>query len=151
MLGLILVLLVPRGARAVDEQRRERIGPVIGWGLVVTLGLPLLAALAMVTLVLLPLGIAMLLALALTYLLGYTTAAWLLGRAILSRSHPVGAFLLGWLILRVLALVPILGSLVGFAAVVVGLGAIVVAAYRTRQRPAVPEDREPAPPAPATA
>jgi len=151
VLGLIMVLLVPRGARAVDEQRRERIGPVIGWGLVVTLGLPLLAALAMVTLVLLPLGIAMLLALALTYLLGYTTAAWLLGRAILSRSHPVGAFLLGWLILRVLALVPILGSLVGFAAVVVGLGAIVVAAYRTRRRPTVPEDHEPAPPAPATA
>jgi hypothetical protein len=44
----------------------------------------------------------------------------------------VVAFLVGWGILRVLALVPILGGLVWFAAVVFGLGALVVAVWRGR-------------------
>ncbi len=151
LLGLILWLLLPGAAHAVHAARRTRIGAVIGWGLVVSIGLPLLAAVAMATLVLLPLGLAVLLALALIYGIGYTTAAWLLGRAILSRAHPVGAFLVGWAILRVLALVPVLGGLVWSAAIVVGLGAIVVAASRARRRPAVvAEDREPVPPATTT-
>lgn len=150
VLGLLLALLAPRAARAVDEARRARIGPVIGWGLVMTIGLPIVAALAMATLVLAPLGLAVLLALALVYGIGYTTGAWLLGRAILPRSHAVAAFLVGWAILRVLALVPILGTVAWFAAVVVGLGAIVVAASRARRRPTVPEVREPASPAPPT-
>ena len=42
------------------------------------------------------------------------------------------AFLVGWGILRVLALIPILGGLVWFAAVVFGLGALVVAIWRAR-------------------
>jgi hypothetical protein len=39
------------------------------------------------------------------------------------------AFLVGWAILRVVALVPVLGGLVWFAAVVFGLGALVVAIW----------------------
>ena len=42
------------------------------------------------------------------------------------------AFLVGWAILRVVALIPILGGLVWFAAVVVGLGALAVAIWRAR-------------------
>jgi hypothetical protein len=42
------------------------------------------------------------------------------------------AFLVGWGILRVVALVPILGGLVWFAAVVFGLGALTVAIWRAR-------------------
>jgi hypothetical protein len=44
----------------------------------------------------------------------------------------VVAFLVGWAILRVVALVPILGGLVWFAAVVFGLGVLVVAIWRGR-------------------
>jgi hypothetical protein len=46
--------------------------------------------------------------------------------------------------------VPFVGSLAWFAAVVVGLGAIVVAASRTRRRTDRPEDRASVPPEPAT-
>jgi hypothetical protein len=42
------------------------------------------------------------------------------------------AFLVGWGILGVLALIPILGGLVWFAAVVFGLGALLVAIWRAR-------------------
>jgi hypothetical protein len=102
-----------------------------------------------VTILALPLGLGVLLALALVYGIGYTTAAWLLGRAVAGRAQPFLAFLAGWGILRVVALVPVLGGLVWCAAVVVGLGAIVVAAYRARAplAPAArPADAYPAPP-----
>lgn len=144
VLGLILGLLAPRAPAAVHEAARERIGPVIGWGLLLTIGLPLVAVLAMATVVGLPLGLGTLLALGLVYGIGYTAAAWVLGRTVTPRAHPILSFLAGWGILRVAALVPVLGGLSWFAAVVVGLGAIAVAAYRARRRVAVPAD-EPLP------
>ena len=42
------------------------------------------------------------------------------------------AFLVGWAILRVAALIPILGGLVWFVAVVFGLGVLLVAIWRAR-------------------
>ena len=117
---------------AADDAPRRGLGPVIGWGLLLTIGLPIVAIVAMVTLVGLPLGLGLLLALGLIYGIGYTTGAWLLGRRVASRASPVLAFLAGWGILRLLALVPFLGGLVGFVAVVFGLGALAVAAWRAR-------------------
>jgi hypothetical protein len=72
-------------------------------------------------------------ALGLIYALGYAATAWVLGRSILRRPTAwVVAFLLGWAILRAVALIPILGGLVWFAAVVFGLGALLVAIWRGR-------------------
>ncbi len=143
VLGLGLALLVPRAAAAVDAAA-DTIGPVILWGLALLIGLPILAVLAMVTLVGLPLGIALLLALGLIYGIGYTAGAWVLGRRIAGHLTPILAFLLGWVILRVLALIPFLGGLVSLAAVVVGLGAIVVAGHRARSVEVVTDEpREP--------
>ena len=132
VLGLVLGLLAPRAARAVDDAARD-VGPVILWGLALLIGLPVVAVVAMVTLVGLPLGVALLFALGLVYGIGYLAGAWILGRRVASGASPVVAFLAGWGILRVIALVPLLGGLVGLAAVVVGLGAIVVAVHRARR------------------
>jgi hypothetical protein len=69
----------------------------------------------------------------LRYALGYGASAWVLGRSLLRPpSAWVVAFLVGWAILRMVALVPILGGLIWFAAVVFGLGALVVAIWRGR-------------------
>jgi hypothetical protein len=110
----------------------------------------------MVTLVGIPLGIGILLALGLIYGIGYTAGAWVLGRRVASRATPIVAFLVGWAILRVIALIPFLGWLAWLAAVVVGLGAIVVAGHRSRRGAVVVDERaEPAPvpppPAPPSA
>jgi hypothetical protein len=143
VLGLVLGLLAPRAASAVDDAAHAT-GPVILWGLVLVIGLPIVAILAMVTLVGLPLGLALLLALALIYGIGYTAGAWIIGRRIMSRASPIIAFLVGWGILRVLALVPFLGGLAWLVAVVVGLGAILVAVRRARRHELV--TAEPGPP-----
>jgi hypothetical protein len=139
VVGLVLVWLAGRGATWILEAGRTSIGPAIGWGLLVFFGLPILAILALVTLVGLPLGLGVLAALGLIYALGYGATAWIVGRRILREPTAwVLAFLVGWGILRVLALVPILGGLVWFAAVVFGLGALLVAIWRARttSRPA---------------
>jgi hypothetical protein len=158
ILGLLLHLLAPRATAAVDAAGRD-IGSVIPWGILLLIGLPIVAGLALVTLVAIPLGIGILLALGLIYGIGYTAGAWVLGRRIASGASPIVAFLVGWAILRVIALVPFLGWLAWLAAVVVGLGAIVVAGHRSRRGDLVTEEPAepapvpppPAPPAPPTA
>lgn len=80
-----------------------------------------------------PLGLGLLAALLLIYALGYSAAAWVQGRSLVREPTAWAvAFLAGWAILRVLALIPILGGLVWFAAVVFGLGALAVAIWRVR-------------------
>jgi hypothetical protein len=143
LIGLVLLWLTGRGANRIADAGRTRIGPSIGWGLLAFFGLPILAVIALVTIVGIPLGLAVLAALALIYTFGYTATAWILGRRILrARTGWVVAFLLGWGILRVLALIPVVGSLIWFVAVVFGLGALAVAIWRVRSA-------SPAAPAPA--
>jgi cytoskeletal protein CcmA (bactofilin family) len=133
VVGLVLLWLVGRGTAWILEAGRTQVGPAIGWGLLAFFGLPMLAILALVTLVGIPLGLGLLAALGLLYAIGYSASAWILGRSLLRPPTAwVVAFLVGWVILRVVALVPILGGLVWFAAVVFGLGALVVAIWRGR-------------------
>ena len=114
------------------------------------IGLPIVAVIAMVTLVGFPLGLGLLLALGLIYAIGYVAGAWVLGRRVASGASPILAFLAGWGILRVIALIPFLGGLASLVATVIGLGAIVVAGRRAR-REVVVTDAEPAPPPPPPA
>jgi hypothetical protein len=132
LIGLALLWLVGRGATKIEDTGRTRIGPAIGWGLLAFFGLPILAILALVTIVGIPLGLGLLAALALIYTLGYSATAWIIGRRILSRTAWVVAFLLGWGILRVLALIPVVGGLIWFVAVIFGLGALTVTIWRAR-------------------
>jgi hypothetical protein len=130
--GLVLLWLVGRGRARILEAGRTGIGPSIGLGLLLFFGLPILAIFALVTVVGIPLGIGVLAALGLIYAVGYGASAWILGRSILRTPTAwVVVFLLGWAILRVVALIPILGGLVWFAATVFGLGALLVAIWRT--------------------
>jgi hypothetical protein len=133
LIGLALLWLIGRGATGVVDTGRSRIGPSIGFGLLAFFGLPILAIIALVTIVGIPLGLGVLAALALIYTLGYSASAWIIGRRILRTGTPwVVAFLLGWGILRVLALIPIISGLIWFAAVVFGLGALTVTIWQAR-------------------
>jgi cytoskeletal protein CcmA (bactofilin family) len=63
VVGLVLLWLVGRGAGRIFEAGRTRIGPSIGLGLLLFFGLPLLAIIALVTVVGIPLGLGLLAAL----------------------------------------------------------------------------------------
>ena len=129
---------------------RERLGATIGWGVAIAIGVPLLAFLALVTVVGIPFGVALLLAAIPVLLVAYATSAWIVGRRVLRNrsASPWAALFAGWGILRVLALIPVAGAVVGFAATVVGLGALAVALWRAR-RTVAPAAPAPGPSAPA--
>jgi hypothetical protein len=151
VLGLLLLLFAPRAAEAVSATARERSGAAVAWGVALFLLLPIAALILLATLVGIPLGVGLLLALGLLYSIGYLASAYVLGRRILKPpSSRFGAFLLGWLILRVIALVPILGGLTWLAASVFGLGTLAVAARRSNRAGALEVAAPPPPPPPAT-
>ena len=138
IVGVLLVWLAPGALYAAERAVRERLGATIGWGVVIAIGVPLLAVLALVTLVGIPFGVALLLAAIPVLLVAYATTAWIVGRRVLRNrsTSPWAALLAGWGILRVLALIPVAGELVGLAATVVGLGALAVALWRAAARAA---------------
>ena len=146
IVGALLVWLAPGALYAAERAVREHLGATVGWGVAIAIGVPLLAILALVTLVGIPFGVALLLAAIPVLLVAYATTAWIVGRRVLRNrsTSPWAALLAGWGILRVLALIPVAGALVGLAATVVGLGALAVALWRAR-RPGAPAARPEAP------
>ena len=151
LLGGALLLVTPRGADAVARAGRTSVGPAIGLGFAIAIGVPVVAVLLSISIVALPLGLATLFALAFMYSVGYVAGCYFLGRLILKEpKNRLLAFLVGWGILRVVNIVPVLGGLVSAAAVVYGLGCITVAVFRARrgrtttEPPADPQPIEPA-------
>ena len=133
VLGLLMLWFAPGVAEAALATARRRAGPAIGVGLAAWIALPLAAFVALVTLIGIPLGIALLAALLPLAAVSYVTSMWLLGRAVLPapRGRAV-AFLAGWGILRLVGLIPVVGWLVWLAATVFGLGVLLVSAWHAR-------------------
>lgn len=143
ILGVLLLLVAPRAAEAISERSRERLGVVIAIGIAVAICLPLAAGLAAITLVGIPLAIVIGLALLPAAALAYVAAAYTLGRRVVSppRSR-IWSFLAGLAILRALALIPFLGFVVGFAAVIFGFG-LIAAAIGAAREPKAAEAQSP--------
>jgi len=138
LLGALLLLIAPRAAEALEAQARERLGPVIAIGFALLICLPIAAVLAAVLIVGIPLAIGILLALAPLAAIAYTVSAYVLGRRLVKAPRgSMLAFLAGLALLRALALVPILGLLVGLAAVIFGFG-LLGAAIGTARKPEQP-------------
>jgi hypothetical protein len=146
-LGLLLLLIAPRAADAAYRQARYGAWESAAAGIAIFILLPILAVLALATLVGLPLGLGVLLALLPLGAIAYVTTLWAVGRALVKPPRGrVVAFLAGWAIFSALALVPVLGILAWLAATVFGLGVLGMALWRARS-PAAP----PAPPPEAPA
>lgn len=134
--GMLLLLIAPRAADAIEVRSRERIGPLIAIGIAVAIALPVAAAIAAVTVVGLPLAFVILLALLPLAAVAYCASAWALGRRMVKapRSRYL-AFLAGLAVLEVVSVVPIVGWLVGIAAVLFGFGLIAATIGAAREAP----------------
>ena len=147
VLGLLLLLFAPRIDAAIVHAMRDRTGASIGFGALVFFLLPIVAVFMLVIVIALPLGLFMLLALALLYTVGYVAGAHAIGRLVVKApaTSRFLAFLAGWAILRVIALVPALGGLVWLLASIFGLGVLWVAARLSAGQPSEPHTIPPAP------
>jgi hypothetical protein len=136
VLGVLLLALFPAAMAAARSVARNEPGRVVGWGLLIAVGLPVVSILVMLTVIGIPLGLVALLSLALVYAMGYVVAALALGRTMMKepRSRYL-AFPAGLVILRLVGLIPFVGGLVTFVAAAFGLGALAIAGRRAARRP----------------
>lgn len=141
LLGVLLLLIAPRAADAIEARSHERVGPSIATGIAIAIALPVAAVIAGVTVVGLPLAFVILLALLPLAAVAYCASAWVLGRRMVKAPrNRYLAFLAGLAVLEAVGLVPIVGWLAGLAAVIFGFGVIGAAIGAARGR-----DQEPGP------
>jgi hypothetical protein len=137
ILGAVLLALFGRAFDTAAATARTVPGKSIGWGLLVSVGLPVIAVAGLFSIVGFPIGLGTGGALGVIGALGYLTSALWLGRLMIRAPRNIfGAFFAGWGILRVLALIPGLGMLVWTVASIFGVGALTVAAWRASRGPA---------------
>lgn len=139
--GTLLLALLPRATRAVSEAARARPLAAALAGFLLLIGLPFVIVLCAVTLVGIPLAALLLLAwlllLPLGYLLSVTALADMaLGRrraatALPSKALRIGAFAVALLIAFIVSAVPLLGTLVTLALLLLGAGGILLALRAT--------------------
>jgi hypothetical protein len=146
VLGLVLLAFAPQLDGAVREAFRTRLGGTIGWGIGLFFLLPIGGVILLITVVGIPLGLFVLLGLALIYTLGYTVATIAVGGRVMGSSSRFVAYLVAWLILRLLALIPVVGGLLWLAGTAWGLGLFAMA-VRTGRKPRV-TSATPVPPPP---
>ena len=150
VLGLALLLFAPGLDPSLTDVFRRRMGGSFGFGAAIFFLLPIAAVLLLVVVVTIPLGLFLLLSLALLYTLGYVAGAHVLGRQLVKPpSSRFLAFLIGWMILRGIGLIPVLGGLAWVLASIAGLGAIVLAARGSRPAAVPPSPAAPIPAPPA--
>jgi cytoskeletal protein CcmA (bactofilin family) len=138
ILGLLFVLVLPRAAEASAAAGR-RFWATLGWGALVGIVGPILGVLVFVTVVGIPLGAGIVSAFTLLAPLGYVASSLILGRLMVkgpSVGARVGAFFVGFGILRAAALIPGIGFVVWFLVCIYGIGALTQAAWRAGRAPA---------------
>lgn len=149
ILGLVLLLFFPGVDAPLADAFRRRTGASFGVGAAIFFLLPIAAVLLLVVVVAIPLGVFLLLALALLYTFGYVAGAHVLGRRLVKQpGSRYVAFLVGWLILRGIGLIPFLAGLVWVVASIAGLGALAIAARGSRLAQAPPSAAPSLPAAP---
>lgn len=152
--GLIFAAVGGRQLTGAGNLMTRKTGGTIIAAIVIGIGVPILAVVAMLTVIGIPLGIGLLLFLVpALWFFGYLVAGTKLGAIILRQDHsdhPYLAALLGLIVLQIIGLIPFLGGFVTFIAGILGTGALVLLAWNAWRGPgttvsARAEFAEPAP------
>jgi hypothetical protein len=144
LLGLLFVLLFPGFSRRTVDSLRRRPWASLGTGLGVLILVPIIAAIVFVAglaiggwwLGGMALAIYTIAAVLSIPVAGLFVGRWILNRAGRGNAHSVWAMLLGTASLMLVSLVPVVGGIVLFLALLFGLGGLAIAAT---QRPRTPE------------
>jgi hypothetical protein len=133
LLGLLFAWVAPRALERSAEAGRTAPWASAGWGLVLALGGPVLAVLAVALVLGIPLGIGLLLSMVLLSIIGVVVTAQTVGRVLVDEDRrPRTAFFAGWGIATVLGVIPYVSGVVYGASAIFGLGAATVAIWRAR-------------------
>ena len=129
LLGLILILFLREFVEHNIKTFRTQPTKSFLWGLVVFFGIPIFVVITLITIIGLPIGVATLLLLPFLVILGFTTTTlgvsdWLFNRtnATKKTGQRILLLLAGVIIFAILGLVPFVGGLLIFLALLFGLG-----------------------------
>ncbi|HVF08443.1 MAG TPA: hypothetical protein VNC60_07700, partial [Actinomycetota bacterium] len=130
---LLLLAIAPRALDGAATAGATSPFASMAWGFAISVAVPLFAAVAAITIVGLPFGLAVGLAAGWLWMLGLAFGCFAIGRAITGRAHgrarPLFA---GWGLVAAAGLVPFLNAAVWVLVSAFGLGAALVAAWRAR-------------------
>jgi hypothetical protein len=136
VLGLLLLGLAPRSLRATQDVMTKQSGRALLTGLVALVMTPIVVVMLMVTFLGIPAAFALLLLWVVALITSfsyssYTLGDWLVKQASWKLKWPhFMALLLGLVVLAVLMLIPFVGGLFGFLAMVWGLGGLILMAVQ---------------------
>lgn len=131
--GLTLLAFAPRSFAATNKQMLTQGGWALLAGLGVLIATPIVAFILMATVIALPIAFVLLFVWLSALLVAYAYAGYSLGAWIAAQAKwqlkwaPVANLLLGMVVLWLGMLVPVIGGLLGFIALVWGLGGITLA------------------------
>jgi hypothetical protein len=141
LLALLLQLLFPRQIAATRDALDERPFATLGLGCLTAVAGVLLAALLAITVILVPLSLAIGVAMTGAWLLGLAGLIVLLGERLTAMLHfrinPVPTLLIGGALVAVLVNVPYLGIVFGLLIGSMAVGAVVLTRFGTRPHPPV--------------
>jgi cytoskeletal protein CcmA (bactofilin family) len=143
--GLLFILLFPGVSRRTVDGLHASPWASLGIGFALLIAVPVVAILAIVVgafvggwwvglVVLAAYGIAIALSVPIA---GLSLGDWILGRAGRGSVHAVWAMLLGVVVLMLVSVVPVLGAIVLFLALLFGLGALAIGSARGPRTPSV--------------
>src|SRR4249919_222873 len=113
LLGLLFVYVAPRALERSADAGRTAPWASAGWGLVLGVGGPVVAILAIALVLGIPLGIGLLLSIVLLSLLGVVVTSQVVGRVLVDADRrTTTAFLAGWGIATVLGVIPYVSGVV---------------------------------------
>lgn len=131
--GLALLAFAPRSFAATNKSMLNQGGWALLAGLSVLIATPIVAFILMATVIALPVAVVLLFAWISALLVSYAYAGYSIGFWIVAQAKwqlkwaPVASLLIGLIVLWLGMLVPIVGGLLGFVALVWGLGGMTLA------------------------
>ncbi|TEB13295.1 hypothetical protein Psfp_03519 [Pelotomaculum sp. FP] len=140
----VLALFFPGIWSRLSQTIRQTPGYTLGCGLVLLLLTPLLALLLLITVIGIPLSLALLASYGLLLYSAKIIVGDAVGRLLATRFgwegrvHTILPFLLGYVLLLLLTSIPVVGLLIRIIIVCLALGAVFLAIYRWRQGRAMP-------------
>jgi cytoskeletal protein CcmA (bactofilin family) len=134
LVGVLLVALAPRMAVEIADRISGAAGVSLLVGLILLVVVPIVAVFMMVTVIGIPLAFILLFAYAVMIYIsriyvGLAIGRWIFGRAGRTETSPYLNLLIGLLIIWLVGAMPVVGWLVNFVAIIIGLGALAYHRY----------------------
>jgi cytoskeletal protein CcmA (bactofilin family) len=139
LIGAVAIILMPRASARAAELGRQQPWQSLGLGLVVLIGVPIVAVVVAVTLIGIPLALSILALYTVAIFLAWPAVGLVVGTQLMRMARPdqplpvLAVLAIGLVVLHLVTHLPIVGPLAIFCAIVFGLGMLAQTVRRWRQ------------------